>query len=80
MNKAIFENRAKLAGTNPASGVNCPKCDNPLVFAMQDNHHQFSLDLFTILSCLKLAEQEGGIPELPAEWWLQIEHRYHLNL
>ena len=76
-NKEIFENRAKLNA--PKADINnCDNCDNPVVFALKDNYHTFSLDLITVLKCLKMAEQENVIPELPGEWWNTIKITYKI--
>ena len=72
--------------SNPAELV-CDKseekvsecCDIQMVFALQDRYHQFSLPLETVLSCLRMAEGEGGVPELPPEWWSQVINRYNLQ-
>lgn len=51
-------------------------CDDPILFQMRDRYHEFSLGLFTILDCLKIAEQKGHVPKLPDEWWLSNKIRY----
>jgi hypothetical protein len=43
---------------------------------MKDSYHSFSLGLVTVLECLRLAEQQGHVPELPPEWWTMISNRY----
>ena len=39
-------------------------------------HHAFSLDLETVLQCLRFAEAEGAIPKLPTAWWRKVINRY----
>ena len=46
------------------------------IFAMKDKYHEFSIGLRTILDCLELAEQEGAVPKLSEEWWIQVQNRY----
>lgn len=58
----------------------CEHCDDPLSFAMRDNYHEFSMGLFTVLQCLRLAETEGHVPLLPEDWWVQLAVRYNLRL
>lgn len=78
--KETFENRADLLpGGDPVSDNICDHCDDPLLFAMRDNHHQFAIGLFTILNCLKLAEEDGAVPKLPDEWWIDLVNRYRLD-
>jgi hypothetical protein len=70
-----FKNRAKMLSDKPEH-VTCDFCPNPLVFAMRDNYHDFSIDLLTVLRCLKIAESEHVIPELPNDWWIHIKQAY----
>jgi hypothetical protein len=51
-------------------------CSDPLVFAMRDRHHDFSIGLLTVLKCLKVAEQEGFVPPLPEDWWPSVKYAY----
>lgn len=57
----------------------CERCDDPLLFTMRDNHHDFAMGLFTVLQCLRLAEKEGHVPSLPESWWVQLAVRYNLT-
>lgn len=50
----------------------CETCNEVLTFAMRDNFHEFSVGLSTILECLQVAEQQGYVPPLPAEWWQKV--------
>ncbi len=76
----ILSNRADLSADGDAVTNNaCDCCDDPLLFAMRDNYHDFSIGLFTILNCLKLAEREGVVPKLPDEWWIDLHNQYRLN-
>ena len=77
----IYENRANvkkdisgIPETQDTSCYNC--CSEVLVFAMQDNYHQFSLGLGTVLECLHAAEQAGSVPPLPDGWWIQVKCMY----
>jgi len=45
--------------------VLCPHCDEPLVFGMKDNTHEFSTGLTKILECLVVAEHMGYVPPFP---------------
>lgn len=74
----ILENRAGLTETT-ATIADEGYYEGCLVFALRDQHHTFSLDLETIIQCLKIAEQNGAVPELPEGWWLLISRRYNLG-
>lgn len=67
----IYKDRVALSESEPPfrDVTSCPYCLEELVFAMQDNTHQFSMGLSTILRCLAIAEQEGYVPKLPYDWW-----------
>lgn len=68
----IFRNRALPDGGKIQDVTDCENCLEELAFAMQDNHHKFSIGLHTILYCLAIAEKEGFVPRIPAEWWDQV--------
>jgi hypothetical protein len=70
----IIKNRAdRDGGVKPSE---CLDCNEELLFAMRDAHHEFSIGLRTILQCLRLAEQEGNVPPLPIQWWNLIASRH----
>ncbi len=72
--KDIFENRTTYGGG--VAHNDCLDCNEELVFAMRDTHHEFSIGLRTILQCLRIAEQEGNVPVLPHTWWRDIAIRH----
>lgn len=74
----ILENRANLQ-SDPVQEADGQCCGNHLIFALRDRHHDFSLGIDTVLQCLRFAEQQGAIPELPADWWIAVRGRYHLD-
>ena len=45
-------------------------------FLMRQGRREFPLGLRTVLACLAFAEREGAVPELPADWWVNINRRY----
>lgn len=70
---AILKARATLSGHSEGP---CDTCASPLVFALQAGEHQISLDLITLLRCLKLAEREQAVPAIDSEWWNIISCDY----
>lgn len=74
-NAEHLSNRAHALSSSPHEHA-CPQCDEELLFAMRDKHHEFSLGLSIVLQCLQLAEQNGHVPRLPDEWWTQLRLRY----
>ena len=71
--EAILTNRA----TAPEAQTHeCDQSDYGLIFALQVGKERISLDMPTILSCLRLAEKEGYTPELPHEWWMSLKRFY----
>ena len=67
----ILKNRSRIEKEN-CEEVLCPECDELYVFGMQDKHHTFSLGLSTVLQCVAIAEKNGVVPPLPAQWWTQV--------
>ncbi|MDH2431029.1 hypothetical protein QCD60_30380 [Pokkaliibacter sp. MBI-7] len=52
-------------------------CDEPLLFAMRDNYHAFSMPLTTIMGCVAIAEARGILPPLPESWWVEVGNAYN---
>jgi hypothetical protein len=53
-----------------------PELEPDLIFAFRQSEHVFSLDLETMLQCLKAAERQGCLPKLSKKWWLGVAGRY----
>jgi len=69
----ILKNRAVIKGS---AECRCDNCGENLVFAMQDKHHKFSIGIEDVLICLRIAEENGAVPKLPKDWWVDIITRY----
>lgn len=54
-------------------------CDSSAVFVLDNGHDHFAVSLETILSCLKVAEEHGHIPEIGADWWCLIANHTALG-
>lgn len=74
--KAVLNNPASLNQNTIEDHSDCEACQEDYIFAMKDKYHEFSIGLRTILDCLELAEQEGAVPKLSEEWWIQVQNRY----
>lgn len=57
----------------------CINCNETIYFALKDKDRGFSLGLITILECLRFAEEQGEVPELPNDWWISIINKYKLK-
>jgi hypothetical protein len=68
----VLNNRAKLQQAAEKTEC-CAKCDNPVVFLLRDNYHEFTLGLDTVLQCLHFVEEQGAVPPIPWGWWYQIQ-------
>lgn len=75
---SFMNNQAVQHGGMEENCTDC--CDDPVLFHMRDNYHEFSMGLFPILRCLRLAEEDGHVPPLGDEWWINIRVRYHVKL
>lgn len=45
-------------------------------FEMQQNEHNFLIGFKDLLTCLRLLEKMGEIPEIGEKWWLQMATLY----
>lgn len=75
--RRILENRVALEAVEPPA---CPDKLPELVFALRQGEHVFSLDLETLLKCLKVAENQGHLPPIDLQWWLAVSYRYNTGL
>jgi hypothetical protein len=72
-----FLNRARPRGGElKAETLHSDCCSEPLVFAMRDDFHEFSMGLLTLLKCLRVAEKDGYVPPLPEGWWASVKYSY----
>ena len=47
-----------------------------LFFLLKNETNEFTIGLGDILECLKFAEEQGEVPELPQEWWWKMSEVY----
>lgn len=71
-----LDNRAELKTRGVQDHSDCEDCLEEYIFQMQDKYHEFSIGLTTVLSCLAFAQQQGAVPPLPEDWWIEINNRY----
>ncbi|MDR2457225.1 MAG: hypothetical protein LBD41_01920 [Clostridiales Family XIII bacterium] len=50
--------------------------EEKVFFLLKDNYHEFSIDIITILKCLRFAEEKLLIPELSIDFWIDVKNRY----
>lgn len=73
--KEIFFNRADVEETER---VVCDNCFEHMVFMLRDNQqHEFSVGLSTILECLTYAIGTEDLPKLPLSWLDAVDHVYN---
>lgn len=65
------------AVTRTRIDVDC--CDSRAVFVLDNGHDHFAVSLEAILSCLKVAEEHGHVPEMDADWWCLIANHTALG-
>ena len=70
------QERAVLARRGIMDHSDCEDCVEDWTFLMRQGRREFPLGLRTVLACLAFAEREGAVPELPADWWVNINRRY----
>ncbi len=75
-NQNTISEQAELTGE--VEKIVCDNCFEEYLFALKDNTHEFSIGLISILQCLAFAENEGAVPELPSEWWLEVKNHFQI--
>ncbi len=53
-----------------------PDAEDILWFGLKKGNVSFKMGLSDILMCLKFAEQQGEVPELPHMWWIRVSNMY----
>lgn len=77
-NKKVLTMKENIpAVTRTHMDVDC--CDSSAVFVLDNGHDHFAVSLETILSCLKVAEEHGHVPEIGADWWCLIANHTALR-
>jgi hypothetical protein len=72
----ILQNRADLGG---ARLPQCAEQEPDLIFALKQGETEFSVNLKTLVDCLQIAEQQGYLPTIDTEWWLNVYKRYGIG-
>ena len=54
----------------------CDKCENPILFELGNGKDSYAVSIDAILACLKIAEDQGAVPELENDWWIRVINRY----
>lgn len=49
-----------------------PDADDTLWFSFRKGDQTFKIGLSDLLSCIKFAEEQKELPELPWQWWSQV--------
>ena len=53
-----------------------PDAEDVLWFSLKKGDMDFKIGLSDILRCLKFAEDQGEVPELPRMWWTRLSGVY----
>lgn len=54
----------------------CCECGETHIFKLKDNEKEFMIGLQDILKCLRFAEEEGAVPPLSSDWWIDLQNQY----
>lgn len=63
------DKRLPVAKTEGFIADDNPEKEEHFYFHLKDSAHEFTMGLGEIIRCLKFAENEGIVPELPDDWW-----------
>lgn len=53
-----------------------PDGEDILWFSLKKGDIPFKIGLSDILTCLRFAEEQGEVPELPRMWWIRVSSMY----
>lgn len=53
-----------------------PDAEDVLWFGLKKGDNSFRIGLSDVLMCLKFAEEQGEVSELPRMWWIQVSTMY----
>ncbi|KJG23044.1 hypothetical protein UB37_07295 [Photobacterium iliopiscarium] len=56
------------------------ECDPAAHFVIDNGSTQTTLGLSVVLQCLRIAEMQGDVPQLPKEWWYPLITRHHIKM
>ncbi|MCL1996840.1 MAG: hypothetical protein FWG63_11585 [Defluviitaleaceae bacterium] len=79
MLKNTFDKRAKFINTHDCKSHDCEICSEPIIFALStENGENFSIGLTTVLECLRIAQEQGHVPDIDeeTEFWCKMVGRY----
>ncbi len=64
--------------TGAVEQISCEECFENYLFHMKNKNHEFTIGLIDILNCVKFAEEQGALPEIPGDWWIEVKSHYRL--
>lgn len=64
----VYQDKITGEDYNPA--------ENQLYFIMRDQVHEFAIGVAALLSCLRFAELNHELPDIPEYWWTAVKERY----
>lgn len=73
-NQNTIPEKAEL--TEDVEHIICDNCFEEYLFRLKDSVHEFTIGLIDILNCLQFAEEQGAVPELPPEWWIDVKSHF----
>ena len=71
-----IEERAVLARRGIMDHSDCEDCVEDWTFLMRSGTAGVPVGIAHGARVLAFAEREGAVPELPADWWVNINRRY----
>lgn len=77
MSKQTIPPKSKLTGD--VEEILCTECCESFLFSLRDSSHEFSIGLIDILRCLKFAEEQGAVPTIPGQWWIDVVDHYQID-
>lgn len=50
---------------------------DPVLFEIGRGNNRVTVGLESVINCLKFAEAEDMLPQLPTEWWNKVKEQYN---
>jgi hypothetical protein len=57
----------------------CDYCESRIMFELNNGEDSYALSMVSVLTCLKIAENNGAIPKIDAKWWKSLQPHYNLG-
>lgn len=65
--------------TGDVEKILCTECRESYLFSLRNKDHEFSIGLTDVLRCLRFAEEQGAVPPISGQWWIDVIDHYQID-